>query len=124
MKILNKTIGELKKHPRVTAAYQFGSHQTKRQNPLSDIDICLFVKDLDNQTLLDLYSYGTEKIDISIFDNLPIYIKPEVFKGKQLFVKDKFYVANKFAISYRKYQDFKRFQKAYWKTMKKRLKNK
>ena len=75
-------IKELQRKKEVIAAYQFGSHQTSKQTPLSDIDICLFIKEMDNQTILDLSSYGSEKIDISLFDNLPIYIKPEVFRGK------------------------------------------
>ena len=112
---MKKIIAQLKKEPSVIAAYQFGSHQTKKQTPLSDIDICLFTKDIDDKTILNLASFGTEKIDLSIFNNLPIYVKPEVFKGKPLFVKDKFFVANKFAISFRKYQDFKK----YWSILKK-----
>lgn len=119
--ILDKTVAELKKDQRVTAAYRFGSYQTKKFTPLSDVDICLFVKDADKKTLLELSSYGSDKIDISLFDHLPIYIKPEVFRGKPLFVKDRFFVAEKFASSFRSYQDFKRYQQSYWKALKKRL---
>ena len=116
---MKKIIAQLKKNPNVIAAYQFGSHQTKKQSPLSDIDICLFVKDYNKKTLLNVASYGTNKIDLSIFNQLPIYVQPEVFKGKPLFVKDKLFVAEKFAISFRKYQDFKKYQKKYWSILKK-----
>ena len=119
---MNKIVEELKKDHSVIAAYLFGSHQTKKQTPLSDIDICLFTKNSDRKTILNLASYGTDKIDISIFDSLPIYVKPEIFKGKPLFIKDKQFIASKFAVSFREYQDFKRYQQKYWKELKKKIK--
>ena len=115
-------LNELKKKKNVVAAYMFGSHGTPRQNPLSDVDICVFTKDTNKKTVLDIYSYGSDKIDISVFDNLPLYIKPEVFKGKPLFIKDKFFIAERFAKSFREYQDFKKYQDVYWKNLKKRIK--
>lgn len=117
-----QSITELKKKKNVVAAYLFGSHGTSRQNLLSDVDICVFTKDTNKKTVLDIYSYGSDKIDISIFDNLPVYIKPEVFKGKPLFVKDTFFVAEKFAKAFRQYQDFKKYQETYWNALKKRIK--
>ncbi len=118
---MDKTlIQALKNDHRVIAAYLFGSHGSPRQTPLSDIDICLFTRDLLPKTKLELLSFGSEKIDISLFDTLPIYIKPEVFRGKPLFVKDKLFVAEKFAISFRGYQDFKRYQRRYWSALRKR----
>ncbi len=119
---LEKTVKELKQRKEVVAAYLFGSHGTPRQNPLSDIDICLFTKKIDFKTLLNLYSYGGQKLDLSLFDNLPPAIQMEVFKGRPLFIKDKYFVAEKFAKSYRQYQDFRRYQEVYWKELKRRTK--
>ncbi|MBU1111862.1 MAG: nucleotidyltransferase domain-containing protein [archaeon] len=116
-----KLIKELEKNKNVVAAYLFGSHMTKKENPLSDIDLCVFTKDLDKDTILELYSYGGNKIDISIFDKLPTYIKPSVFKGKALFVKDKHFIAKKFVTSFRQSQDFKKYQERYWKSLKKKV---
>lgn len=116
-----KLIQQLKNNKNIVAAYLFGSYGTKKQTPLSDIDLCLFTKKTDKKTILDLYSYGSEKMDISIFDNLPIYIKPEVFRGKPLFVKDKKLVAEKFAFSFRQYQDFKKYEQKYWNSLKERF---
>ena len=116
-------INELKKNKNVIAAFQFGSHGTSRQTPFSDIDICLFTKDTTKKTILELSSYGTDLIDISLFDTLPMYIKPEVFKGKPLFVKDKFLIAEKFAKAQRAYIDSKKYEEAHWKALRKRLIN-
>lgn len=118
---MKKLIAELKKNKNIIAAFQFGSHQTAHQTPLSDIDICLFTTDTTKKTILELSSYGSDIIDISLFDNLPQYIKPEVFKGKELFVKDKFLIAEKFAKAQRAYLDSKKYEEAHWKTLRKRL---
>ncbi|HLD72861.1 MAG TPA: nucleotidyltransferase domain-containing protein [Candidatus Nanoarchaeia archaeon] len=119
---LEKTVRELKQRKEVIAAYLFGSYDTPRQNPLSDIDLCLFTKKIDNKTLLNLYSYGSKKLDLSLFDTLPPAVQMEVFKGRPLFIKDKYFVAEKFAKSYRQYQDFRKYQEAYWKQLKERTK--
>lgn len=120
--MFDKIISQLKKNRQVIAIYQFGSFGTTKYNPkLSDIDICVFTKSNDKNTILDIASFGSDKLDISIFDQLPIYLKPEVFKGKPLLVKDKWLVANKFAISFREYQDFRKYQQKYWNELKKRV---
>ena len=119
--MLKKIIKEIKEDDNVIAAYLFGSHGTKRQMPLSDIDICLFTKKNSPKTLLKSYSYGSDLVDISVFDALPLYIQPEVFKGKPLFIKNKDFIARKFAVSFRDYQDSRKYYQNYWKGLKKRL---
>ena len=120
--MLSKSIvRELKRNRAVIAAYQFGSYGTKRHGPLSDVDVCLFTKELTSAEVLNLASYVSDKLDISIFDQLPMYIKPEVFKGKPLFVKNKFFIAKKFAQAFREYQDSRKYYDQYWAVLKKRL---
>ncbi|MBU0457742.1 MAG: nucleotidyltransferase domain-containing protein [Nanoarchaeota archaeon] len=120
---MDKYIQELKRNKNVVAAYLFGSHGTHKQTPLSDVDVCVFTKDINKDIILELSSFGSEKIDLSIFDELPTYIKPEVFKGKPFFIKDKMFIAKKFAVSFRQYQDFKKYQQSYWKALKRKIKN-
>ncbi|MEK6938001.1 MAG: nucleotidyltransferase domain-containing protein [Nanoarchaeota archaeon] len=112
---------QLKKDKKVMAIYQFGSYGTKKYNPyLSDVDICIFTADTSPNSILKLHSFGSEKVDISLFDHLPIYLKPEVFKGKPLFIRDSSFISRKFAIAFREYQDFKKYNEKYWKELKKR----
>lgn len=110
---VNKILQKIKKEKKVQAIYLFGSHGTDREMPLSDIDICFFTEPLSFKELLYLKSFGDAKIDISIFDNLPAPIKVEVFKGKSLYVKNKRIIAEKFASSYRHYQDFNKYRERY-----------
>jgi len=119
---MEKLTKELKKNKDIVAIYQFGSYGTKKYNPqLSDIDICVFTKSpLTKNKILNIYSSGTDKLDISIFDSLPIYVKPEVFKGKPLFIKDKYFIAKVFAQSLRSSWDYQKCQTLFWGNVKKR----
>ena|SRR3989338_8806275 len=119
--MIETIVKDVKKDKTIIAAYLFGSHGTEKETPLSDIDICFFTKDITRATILNAFSFGDKKIDISIFDLLPPHVKVEVFKGKPLFIKDKFFVAEKFAKSFREYQDFKKYRDAYFKVTRKRL---
>ncbi|HLC91267.1 MAG TPA: nucleotidyltransferase domain-containing protein [Candidatus Nanoarchaeia archaeon] len=118
--MLKETLATLKRDKNVLAVYQFGSHGTKKQTPLSDIDWCVFTKNSDKKKLLHIYSSGTDTLDISLFDHLPAYIKPEVFKGKPLFVKDNKFIQKKFVTSFREFQDFRRVYDKYQQALKKR----
>ncbi|MFH1276192.1 MAG: nucleotidyltransferase domain-containing protein [Candidatus Woesearchaeota archaeon] len=119
--MLKELVKQLKNDPNIIGAYLFGSHGTEKETPLSDIDICLFTKTFDKKSILNFYSYGTEKIDISIFNLLPVYIKPEVFKGKPLFIKNNNFINKQFASSFREFQDFKPFYDRYIKRLKRRF---
>ena len=66
----------------------------------SDIDICLYIDDEENNLStirLELLKKSNEKFDIQMFQLLPLYVQIEVLKGKILYVKeeDKIYeIAN------------------------------
>ncbi len=116
-----RIVNQLKRDKNIIAVYLFGSYGTQRQTPLSDIDLCVFTKKITTNEILKIKSFGSEKIDISIFENLPIYLKPEVFKGKPLFVRDRYFVAEKAARAFREYQDFKKYENRFWEMTKKRV---
>ena len=120
-KSVSKLVSQLKRDKNVIAIYLFGSHGTARETPLSDIDICVFMKVTTTGNILKIKSYGSEIIDISLFDTLPIYLKPEVFKGKPLFIRDKYFVAEKFAQCFRQYQDYKKYEIKFWEMAKKKV---
>ncbi len=118
---LARLVSQLKRNKNIVAIYLFGSHGTSRETPLSDIDLCVFTKTTSKDLLLNIKSYGSDKIDVSLFDLLPIYLKPEVFKGKPLFVRDKFFVAEKYAKAFREYQDYKKYETRFWQMTKKKV---
>ncbi len=81
-------ISQIENEKSLIAIYLFGSVAEGKQSSLSDIDICIMGKFSEKQKLRIL-SNMPEKYDVSFFDELPIWIKIRVFKGKPLFIKDK-----------------------------------
>ncbi len=104
---LYKIVREISKRENVAGVYLFGSHATRKNNALSDIDLCV-IGNLKNKEKTDILGYTTDNLDISFFNDLPIWIKIRVLKqGRALIVKDKEFI-DKIKINIaRKYLDFK-----------------
>ena len=88
---IEKTIEIAKKDSEVLAVALFGSHLKGKGR---DIDICIFLrKKLTNLEMskkrLSFLSGLSDKFDINIFQQLPLYIRKRILKeGKILFCKD------------------------------------
>ncbi len=119
--MIDKIVRTLKKDKEIIAVYLFGSHGTPQQTPLSDIDLCVFTKKSTGTKMLQLKSFGSDTLDISVFHELSPHMKIEVFRGKPLFVRDKFFLAECFAEAFREYQDIKPYQDKYLSVLKKSL---
>ena len=79
---------EIGKIKGVKAVYLFGSYARGRFGPLSDIDLCIIGK-LNEGEKFNVYGFCTDNLDVSVFDDLPIYIKFRVLReGRPLIVKD------------------------------------
>lgn len=116
--IVETILNKLKRIRRVRAVYMFGSYATGRQLPFSDIDICVIGEALGRRERSEICALSSEKIQISIFDELPIYIKFKVFKeGVLLFQRDKTFLHRIIFSTVREYLDFRpvieRFRQAY-----------
>lgn len=87
---IKKIVQELKKEKFVEGIILFGSYAKGKETPLSDIDLCV----IDNPKFPEkerkkAYLYGNDKVQISLFSELPLYIKFEVLKyGKVLFARN------------------------------------
>ena len=85
---IQKIAKEISKVKNVKAVFLFGSYATGKQNAKSDIDLCVLGK-LNEKQKNEVLRYSSEKIDISIFDELPIWIKTRVFRdGKPIVNKN------------------------------------
>ncbi|MEK6938330.1 MAG: hypothetical protein AABX04_04770 [Nanoarchaeota archaeon] len=81
-------IEQLKKYSFVEAVIQFGSSLTRKD--YRDIDICVFTsKKISLKQKLTVVNTLPEKLDVSFYDDLPLNVKQEVFRGKILFCKDR-----------------------------------
>ncbi len=104
---INKITKEISTNKKVKAIYLFGSYAIDNQRPLSDIDLCIIGK-LKEKDRVKIAGYGSDNLDISFFDELPIYIKFRVFKyGKLLFIKDKKFLHLIRIITLNQYRDFR-----------------
>lgn len=92
-KNLEKVIEEIKRNPKVSAIYLFGSFAKGEEKPISDVDIAVIIKDPDPETEAEIGSLYSDQIDVALFHRLPLHIQFEVFKyGKELFIRDENYV--------------------------------
>ena len=86
---VNKLVKDLKKIKKVEAIILFGSYAKGTEKPISDIDIAVIIKNPDIDTEAKVASSSSDKIQITLFNRLPLYIQFDVFKyGKILFIKN------------------------------------
>jgi len=104
---LAKKINNIKKNKKIMAVYLFGSSVNNKQNPLSDIDICIF-GEFNSIEKNEIERNFSEKYDLSFFNELPIWIKIRVLKeGRALYIKNKDEMFRISLNTMKEYEDFK-----------------
>ena len=90
MQQITPIIRELSLKYDVIALVIFGSLARGQARSISDIDLCIITpKDLPQSSRWDLLSYGTEKIDVNLFCDLPITIRFRAIReGRVMFCKN------------------------------------
>lgn len=106
---VKKITDKLKKIEDVKAIYLFGSFVTKKFSILSDLDICVITKnDILDEKKVGITTLSSDKIDISIFWELPIFIRFQVLKeGKIIFNRDSNFLHDVRIKTITEYLDFK-----------------
>ncbi len=91
---LKNNLEEIKKD--VFAILIYGSYATRDANIRSDIDVCVVLKNNDNEKIKNIYrkilriSAKNEKYDIRIFEQMPLFMKNQVIKnGNVIYTEDK-----------------------------------
>lgn len=103
-------IDNLAAHQEVIAIILFGSVARGQSRKFSDIDICVITKKVPETVKMDLLSYGSEKIDVSLFHELPITIRFQVIReGKILACRDTLALHAIMADTVREYLDIAPF---------------
>jgi hypothetical protein len=108
---ITQVVEELRAHDAVLGLILFGSVARGCARPFSDVDLCIVTKKNTPDTVrMDLLSYGSKKIDVSIFSDLPVQIRFRVIKeGKILFCKDSLALHRIKVATVREYLDFEPF---------------
>ncbi|MBI5332124.1 MAG: nucleotidyltransferase domain-containing protein [Candidatus Aenigmarchaeota archaeon] len=93
---INKLVKKIRGDKDVLAIVLFGSAARDQLTPLSDVDICIVLKeDFKNKRAMfrkriKYISHAPDKFDIQIFQSLPLYIKVIIFKeGEILYCRNK-----------------------------------
>jgi predicted nucleotidyltransferase len=104
---IKPVIDELHTKKNVLALILFGSVARDQSRQFSDIDLCVVTRtDIAESDRVDILSYGSGKIDVSLFHDLPLIIRFRVLKeGKILFCKDDLYLHRITVTTVREYLD-------------------
>ena len=113
---LNKELELIKKikgFEHVRFIFLYGSNSTGNANKNSDIDLCIYYEGLENEAsrfrLKVLSELSSDKYDVKIFHQLPLYIKKEVLKGILLYSDDTTFVHEVALDTIKDFDYFKRF---------------
>ncbi|MCC7573005.1 MAG: nucleotidyltransferase domain-containing protein [Candidatus Methanofastidiosum sp.] len=113
---LNKELELIKKikgFEHVRFIFLYGSTSTGNANKNSDIDLCIYYEGLENEAsrfrLKVLSELSSDKYDVKIFHQLPLYIKKEVLKGILLYSDDTTFVHEVALDTIKDFDYFKRF---------------
>lgn len=71
----------------VVAAIVFDSVVQGNAKPLSDLDVAILVKPaLSSSAKLEILSHGSEQLDLSIFDDLPLSLQHKVLSEGKVYM--------------------------------------
>jgi predicted nucleotidyltransferase len=100
-------IGDLRARKEVLAIIIFGSVARGQARPFSDIDICVVTRSqLPEQARLDLQSFGSRKIEVNIFSELPLPVRFRVVReGRLVWCEDRLALHRVIAETARQYLD-------------------
>ena len=87
----------------------YGSVQEGKQTPLSDIDVCVSLHLPARERLrarMKLLGKLSDKYDLHVFEDLPLYLKKSVLAGTLLYCKNKQRIIQQALHVIRDYDDF------------------
>jgi uncharacterized protein len=104
-----EALKELKVFGKTNFVMLFGSVSKNQQNKLSDVDICISLSLPAKQRLkirMKLLASFSDKYDIQIFEDLPLYLQKEVLSGKLIYCKNKNKLVRRAIEIIQEYEDF------------------
>lgn len=93
----------------VRFVYLFGSY-IENPEAARDIDVCVSIDSENSQDIeYKLKGRVPDKIDISVFENLPLQVKNQVFSGELLYSRDD----SVYDVAFEIFRDFESFEPFY-----------
>mgnify|MGYP001582993681 CR=1 FL=1 len=94
----------------------YGSQANGKANKMSDYDFAIYYDGDDKERFKFLININFDlKYDAKVFQDLPLFIKIEVLKGKVIYAKNLTFV---YDTAYETIRDFERFKKYYYPKIK------
>jgi predicted nucleotidyltransferase len=125
---INKVTSKLKKFGFVHSIILFGSRARGTETYKSDMDICIIPEPDIEVSLKDRISLNNlvpENIDISLFDELPVYIRKRIFlEGRVLYTEDMYHILTLSKINDIEYERYKSLKNDYHKNVMGRIRRK
>ncbi|MEK6914725.1 MAG: nucleotidyltransferase domain-containing protein [Nanoarchaeota archaeon] len=112
---INLFIRKLKEMPdfnKVEFVFLFGSVIEKINNKLSDIDFAIYHSgDSKERFKFRMKMLGNlpDNYDVQIFQDLPLYVRINVLKGKVIYAKDESFVYEKAYETIKAFDDYKKY---------------
>ena len=120
-KKLIDTVLKLDSKKKVDFIILFGSTVKNKNNKLSDIDLAVYFVGTDKERFnFRKLALGElpDKVDLQIFQDLPLTVKKEVITGKVLFYRNYQFVFNEFMKVIKDFNTFEKYYDQYFNQLK------
>ncbi len=107
-----KKLKEMPDSDRVKFVFLFGSFSQNKQNKLSDIDFAVYYEGNSRKRFnfrLKLLGKLPDSFDVQIFQDLPLYVRMEVLKGKLIYAADLTFAYDMAYETIKSFEDFKKY---------------
>lgn len=122
---IEEVVSRLKRFKFVHSVILFGSRAKGTERAGSDVDICIIPKpdaEVSLKERIALNNKVPESIDVSLLNELPVYIRKRVFlEGKVFYTEDPYYILTLAKENDLEYARYQRMKKDYHKGVMKRV---
>lgn len=95
--------------------YLYGSVASQKSRKESDIDLCIYfqadTREAFNFLMEAMSVVNTDIFDIKIFQQIPLYIKIDVFKGRHLFARN---IEKVYSTAYNTIMEYEEFEPRFY----------
>ena len=117
MKFMEK-LKEMSDFDRVKFVILYGSRVSGNSNNMSDYDFAIYYEGNKKERFEFRLKLSSDSLfDVQIFQDLPLYVRKDVLKGKLIYVKDNGFV---YDVAYETIKSFESFKKYYYDYIKMR----
>ena len=109
-----KKLKERSDFHRVKFVILFGSQTEGGANKMSDFDFAVYFDGNDRERFDFRVSFGgrlSDNFDLQVFQDLPLYVRKEVLKGKVIYAQDMRFV---YDVAYETIKEFESFKRYYY----------